>query len=47
VAKDAGYEISWDKVVGDENDEASRVSAENLDLSLLKKMFRRIVKPTE
>lgn len=44
VAHDASYEINWDEVVGDENDEASRAAAEELDLSGLKAMFTRIVK---
>lgn len=43
VAHDAGYEINWDEVVGDENDEASRIAAEAMDLSGLEIMFRRIV----
>jgi len=45
VAHDAGYEINWDKVVGDENDEASRIAAEKMDLSALKAMFTKIVGP--
>jgi len=45
VAYDAGYEIHWDEVVGDENDEASRVAAEDMDLTALEAMFRRIVTP--
>lgn len=45
VAYDAGYEINWDKVVGDENDEASRIAAEKMDLSALKAMFTKIVGP--
>ena len=46
VAHDAGYEINWDEVVGDENDEASRLLAsEELDLSALEAMFTKIVKP--
>ncbi|HTE58245.1 MAG TPA: Fic family protein [Verrucomicrobiae bacterium] len=44
VAKDAGYEIAWDLVVGDENDEASRLGAEDMDLGGLEKMFKRIVR---
>lgn len=44
VAYDAGYEINWDEVVGDENDEASRLAAEELDLSGLKAMFIKIAK---
>jgi cell filamentation protein len=43
VARDAGYEIDWDAATGDENDEASRVAAEEMDLSNLEAMFRRIV----
>lgn len=43
VARDAGYEINWDAIVGNENDEASRLAAENMDLSGLETMFERIV----
>lgn len=43
VARDAGYEINWDKVVGSENDEASKLAAETMDLSGLEAMFDRIV----
>lgn len=43
VARDAGYEIDWSLVVGDENDEASRLAAEEMDLSALEAMFDRIV----
>lgn len=43
VAHDAGYELDWDAVVGDENDEASRRAAEDMDLSALKEMFNKIV----
>lgn len=43
IALDAGYEINWDKIVGNENDEASRLAAEQLDLSGLQSMFTRIV----
>lgn len=43
VAHDAGYEINWDAIVGDENDEASRIAAEVMDLSALEKMFNKIV----
>lgn len=42
VARDAGYGIDWSAVVGDENDEASRLAAENGDLSALEEMFGRI-----
>ena len=44
VAKDAGYEIDWSLIVSDENDEASRLAAEKLDLSKLEDMFGKIVK---
>lgn len=44
VAEDAGYEIDWSLVVGNENDEASRLAAEELDLSGLEAMFRKIVR---
>jgi cell filamentation protein len=43
VAWDAGYEINWDYIIGNENDEASRLAAENMDLSKLETMFHRIV----
>lgn len=45
VASDAGYEITWDEVVGDENDKASKLAAEKMDLSALITMFTKIVKP--
>jgi cell filamentation protein len=44
VAQDAGYEIDWSLIVGDENDEASRLAAEKLDLSKLEAMFDKIVR---
>ncbi len=44
VSKDAGYEIDWSATVGNENDEASRAAAEDMDLSKLIRMFTRIVK---
>ena len=43
VAKDAGYELDWTLVVGDENDEASRRAAEEKDLSGLEALFTKIV----
>ncbi len=43
IAKDAGYEINWDLIVGNENDEASRIAAEQMDISKLEAMFARIV----
>ena len=47
IAQDAGYEIGWDLVVGDKNDEASRLAAEQMDLSGLEAMFNKIVRPLE
>ena len=43
VARDVGYDLDWDDVIGDENDEASRLAAELMDRSRLEAMFRRIV----
>lgn len=45
LAEDAGYEIEWDKIAGDENDTASRLAAEKEDRSALITMFEKIVKP--
>ncbi len=47
VARDAGYDINWDDVVGDENDDASKMAAEAMDLSALKAMFVKIVRHIE
>ena len=47
VAKDAGYEIDWSNTVGNENDEASRLAAEQMDRSGLEVMFTRIVHLTQ
>jgi len=44
VAKDAGYVIDWGLIVGNENDEASRLAAEQMDLTKLEIMFARIVR---
>lgn len=44
IARQAGYKIDWLKVTGIKNDEASRLAAQNKDLSLLIKMFKEIVK---
>lgn len=43
IAKDAGYELDWTLVVGAENDEASRLASEQMDLSALEAMFTKIV----
>lgn len=47
VAKDGGYELDWTQVVGSENDEASRLAAESMDLSGLVTMFAKIVRPLQ
>lgn len=47
VARGAGYEIDWSLIVGNENDEASRIAAEEMDLSKLEDMFARIVRSIE
>jgi len=44
VAKDAGYLINWDLIVGSENDEASRAASEQMDVSKLKAMFAKIIR---
>jgi len=44
VARDAGYLIEWDRIVSHENDEASRLAAEQMDLSKLEIMFAKIVR---
>lgn len=43
IAKDVGFEIDWDLIVGEENDKASRLAAEKMDLHLLIEMFNKIV----
>lgn len=45
VTNDAGYGIDWDEVEDEENDHASRLAAEELDLGALESMFIRIVRP--
>jgi cell filamentation protein len=47
IARDAGYEIDWSLIEGDENDEACRLAAEQMDLSKLEAMFARIVVKAE
>lgn len=43
VAKDAGYRLDWSRVTSTENNAASKLAAEKLDLSLLIEMFNKIV----
>lgn len=47
VAQNAGYRIDWSKVIGSENNEVSRLAAEQMDLSGLERMFQRIVTVSE
>jgi hypothetical protein len=42
----AGYQIIWDAVVGDENDRACAAAAERDDRGPLVAMFSRIIVPT-
>ena len=43
VATDAGFEIDWDAVIGNENNQASKLASEAMDLSGLENMFNRII----
>ena len=43
----AGWDINWMEVAGEENDYASKIAAETKDLSYLIKMFERICYPCE
>ena len=45
ICHDAGYDLDWRLVSGEENDEASRLAAEQQDYSLLTVMFSRILSP--
>lgn len=46
VGEQAGCEIAWDEVVGEENNEACRIAMENGDLGSLETMFGRITQKT-
>ena len=43
----AGYDLDWRQVSGNENDEASRLAAENRDYSALTSIFMRIARPCD
>lgn len=45
VCHNAGYDLDWRKVSGEENDEASRLAAEDRDFSKLEDIFLRISLP--
>ena len=47
LCHDAGYDLDWRLASGEENDEASRLAAEDRDYSLLISMFSRIVTPCD
>jgi len=44
VATDAGYDIAWDDVVGDENDRACRAAMKDDDRELPLAMFGHIIR---
>lgn len=45
LCHNAGYDLNWLLVSGEENDEASRLAAEDRDYSKLEEMFTRIAVP--
>lgn len=47
ICHDAGYDLDWRKVSGDENDEASRLAAEDRNYSKLVDIFVRISQPCD
>ena len=47
LCHDAGYDLDWRLVSGEENDEASRLAAEDRDYSQLISMFSKIVSPCD
>lgn len=47
ICHDAGYDLDWRLVSADENNEASRLAAEGLDLTALERMFERICRPCD
>ncbi|RSX50612.1 Fic/DOC family protein [Bifidobacterium callimiconis] len=47
LCHDAGYDLDWRLVSGEENDEASRLAAENQDYEALEAMFQRIASPCD
>lgn len=44
IATRAGFEVDWAAIEGEENNEASRIAAEEMDIKPLEFMFSRIVK---
>lgn len=47
LCHDAGFDLDWRLVSGEESDEASRAAAEDMDLSGLIAMFERISSPCD
>jgi len=47
ICHDAGFDLDWRKVSGEENDEASRLAAEELDRTGLESMFDKIATPCD
>lgn len=47
LCHDAGYDLDWREVSGEENDEASRAAAEDRDYTGLFRIFRHIAKPCD
>lgn len=47
LCHDAGFDIDWRLVSGKENDEASRLAAEDRDYSALIAMFKLMAKPCD
>lgn len=47
ISHDAGHNLDWRKVSGAENDEASRLAAEDRDYSKLEDIFSRIAQPCD
>lgn len=47
LCHDAGYDLDWRRVSGEENDEASRLAAEDRDYAALIDMFEKIASPCD
>ena len=47
IANDAGYDIAWEKVIGEELDQASMIGRVDHNLIPLEKMFSKIVFPSD
>lgn len=45
IARDAGYQLDWQQVIGAVNNQASRAAMEQRDLSGLQNMFEHITNP--